>query len=447
VSRQANGDTASRWELYPPPVDGGAGTTANRIDRRHIPQIMVFAAGGIGSGAPLMEWLALCRLDSLVFARTGKRLIQNPLALAMMVDDASGTGISTAAGGLADTFRVAFVVNDSANFRRIVVDSCNALRATTGLKLPLTFGIPPDSFRTHPLSRMLDEVPAGSWNAFPQVWRGVLDHSSAATNALGVAGNTSRTQVNDLFGSKRLHQLRPAGATSWAPACTDLADSSYACKLLWSIDDLRTVLAEKGLPQNIASVWAPPRDDYTNRTIHRGSLAQHDAILTIAYLRGIRGFRVGVMSPTNDGYREETYGPPHGWSSIDRSVPVRADPDDPSSQVIGHMKFLPSRGSEFAANAAYYPAYGAGNHDVMDEFLTGLFTGSWYMPHSMMYVNMHNMLTRTMVLEIDAGTLCGSAPHWYTIKWTANWLAIGNRFAGRTVGDIVFADELTLRGR
>jgi len=305
-------------------------------------------------------------------------------------------------------------------------------------------GIPPDSFRVHPVSRMLDEVPADSWKAFPQIWRGVLDHSSAATNPLGVAGNTSRSQVNDLFGSKRLHRLIPIGATSLTPDCTDNADSSFTCKLAWAIQDLRAVLTEKGLPQNLSTVVAPPRDDWSNRTIHRGSLGQRDSVLAIAYLRGIRGFRVGVMSASNDGYHEWDFGPAHGWSSINRTVPVRAEPGVAGSRVIGRMKMLPSRGSEYTANQAHYFV----GHELVDEFLTGLFTGGWYMPHSMMYVNMHQMQSRTMVMEIDAGTLCGTGtPHWYTIKWIANWLAIGNRFAGRTTGDIVFADDLELRGR
>lgn len=248
----------------------------------------------------------------------------------------------------------------------------------------------------------------------------------------GVGGAATASRVVDAFGATRLRSLLPAGCTDPRGGCIQCGTDTSAvfCYLKRAFAKLAAYYGASRVDRVIAC----PLEDWTPTYFDRAA-GDLDSLKWVLYLAGVRGIRVGNLSPRNWGVG----GAPRGYFTALRVHDVT---DPATGRDVGRMVFMPSRDSDGDGASSLFP------HDTPGEFLQGLLEGDWYVgSRSPVYVNGHDFFVRTVIFEILGSQLGG--------KGTANqnyrmgyWMArnlwaqckAANSF-GRTVIEPSYGEE------
>lgn len=261
------------------------------------------------------------------------------------------------------------------------------------------------------------------------------------SGGVGDSKGASATAAHDVYGASRERSLFPAGETDPRDGC-DCATSgpgggpdtsSVYCGVTRQFAFLEGYFGKTRVDHVIACPLEDFSPVYFNRS--RGSI---DSLKWCLWLAGVRGVRVGNMTPANDVGSSATNSPRGYWSTLRVEDVI----DPANGRRIGRIPFMPSRDFEQAASTTP-PA-----HDLPTEFLDGLLCGDWYTgSRSPIYVNGHNFFSRTVILELSGASLGGTGAAtggWRYGYWYARTLwaicKAANRF-GRTVIEPSYGDE------
>jgi hypothetical protein len=448
-TRRTDPDTVMSW--FRQPVTSTGQPTGARI---------YFSQTGLTTfSLPVMDVVAhtLAKMDSSIFARTGKRLINRKVRAGMVVEKWMGTGhygwnVSN------DTMTVGpYCVTGAANCDSAQVQA--SLDSLGSLNVPITFAIDVDSLDYGPYqwqeAAMRTRVPK-----YLVAWQ---SHAGmiGANGANNAGGSSGTLRILDVWGHHRLRTLIPPGyfgglnPTDFTLAgdCP-YADSSVVCLALRADSIMHARYSNR-----VDHLVHAARDDWTPRQINRaGAGGALDTLLSIANIAHVKGFRSNVdfsfgsdPGRVTSGTAHPGVSSPFGWGVTRTEFNVYENPNRAAvggpGELLTRLATVPSRNVLYFNARADNPITG---HDGRAELMFGIWTGQWYFDPTLMINYLHNFQARSLIFKINASALgnrggAGGAPVRASL-WHAMWMArtfgMLNRAAGRTVAEIVPCDQL-----
>ena len=265
-----------------------------------------------GSGQPpaevskIMILAGLARLDSLVYANTGERLITKPRTYAVTFDGAFTHHVNR---------RYGMPPADSSVFKA-------SLDSLATLGIPVTFGVNIDSVAAYPNEKAwYERVPLARYT--PQSWMGVSDTSAAATGPY-----TSPRISLDVLGRYRARAAYGDGSAVGA-------DTSLWARLKWALFKADSIFGRGRVERFLLA----PDDDWSPKNIRPiGGGPDVDSVLWAIHRAGFKGIRVWGWDNAGSGTARTTFSAnPLGW--INNQEVVREGVGGNQLTLIRHNGF------------------------------------------------------------------------------------------------------------
>lgn len=430
TSPSADPDTVQDW------YRSRADASGNPIRSRLLFSEM--SNGGFTPGADASRvGYMLAKMDSLIRARTGKRLINRVVKEAFVsprwfavghaaIDsDTLMPGINCVPGGSCDSTDV-----------KTTLDRFDGLTDVFGAPVPLTFVVEADSL-AHP-----------AYQYQAAMIRRVRHHYVTPTSLAGtyaVSGSHSAGAAGrylDLFGTRRDRAI--GGSAGFGGGCGSPVDSSFECKFTRADS-----LANAYFPGRVDRVAVAALWDYSPRSVDRTNARQLDTLNAVLHRLGYRGYVAHTMPYDADVGRGKP-GPsggvvpaprPRGYATFEAEWQVH---ENISGALVGYMRVVPTRGCEGCATTINFVAA----HDNFSEHSRGLFTREWYFNSLLLNYYNHQFQSRTRLILLPAhalGTLGAGTDrfaYWQMARNAVHRSAMINDAAGRRVMTFVTGKEL-----
>jgi len=384
-----------------------------------------------------MNHAIAAHIDSVIRVRWGDKGLPvgwEPAKMALVIDRigfASGNlGSGNAWEGQGITCYPADC--ETTTFKAAFIDSLGGLASKRGAKLSLFASDSVPTFYPN-VANWIDAMPSGTWKIAPQAFGGVY------TSAGSQAGNAT-TMPQDIFGHTRSNRTWWTGPGEPPYTCAP-NDTSIYCQLARDYGAFESRWRGK-----VMGALDPVESDHLPQGYTRSNMVHPDTLVkTLAAV----GIRVVIVNP------EPRSSQPAATFVVSAGNVLQVEdlnklgfgPDDgrtyttvkPNGDFVGQVRLAALRGPQYEVLAAR-----AFVHIHEQEFAQGQYMAQWYMQNLPTYY--HVFGTKLSVLQIPAGHFQNSTGlqqgGWWISKHAINEVAMVNRFAGREMLKIVFADEL-----
>jgi hypothetical protein len=321
---------------------------------------------------------------------------------------------------------------DTANFKRLLIDSLGTLLAKRGAKIALGYQVKAETVAVYPNEvGWVKAMPAGTWKVYP--W----EPAGLYTTAGSKSGNG-----DDTFGRMRSNRTWWSAASGVPPYDCAATDTSIYCELK------RENQAAVNAFGAVLGFRYAPDTDFFPEGYSRRMLPHPDTVGTALYAAGIR--TVGVNIETHACSPGLTTAP-NGSGTLQPEITNKIWYGPVSGMLLrgwlagmaerGYVKTLAERGTEVeivvSPNSASHPFSG--------EFEEGRAAAAWF--HNDPWPYYHNFRSKLDFFSVPAAHLTSNAlPNqnlgYWEIKWLINKAAAVNFYSPKKVVAIVWPDEL-----
>lgn len=298
------------------------------------------------------------------------------------------------------------------------------------LGIPITVGVNVDSVDAYPSEKAW-------WARLTRARFYPSLRTASGSTVLVPSANTSTTLAVDPFGYNRSRDfITSARYTAWS-AC-DGTDTTLSCQLEYA---RRRLSAYPEYSQKLSAFIVAPMFDYIPFGRQSASLDSFEvALMRSGYTCAVSGVMaigsLGRVSWALDSGSPQSLvaTDPKNWNNLQRRS-MRND-----------FRWLSAR--EINENAVQATKWSS--HTMNEEWTNAIFNKLWYNQDLLYY--QHNFRTKCNVIIIRPGDLGFQPkstrnplmPGWWCIKWTVNEILAINAFAGRTVINIGYPEDIQL---